>query len=87
MIAQLQPVLMTPATMAIASVCRERGKGCPNASATTVRIPATANARSNASTNGGMSAMPILIAAHVDPQTRTTAAYAAITLMGGMRHG
>ena len=74
MIAQLPPVLMIPTTATTASSRRPRGNGWRSESATSVRITATATARSNAKMNGGTSATPILIAAHVDPQISATAA-------------
>ena len=53
------------------NVARVRGNDCPSTSTVIVRIVATAIARSNANRYGGTSATPILIAAHVDPQSRT----------------
>src|SRR5262249_36278411 len=70
--AQLDPVLTMPASAAAATVRRSRGKRRPRASGTAVMTTETATARSNANTNGGTDDTPTLIAAHVEPQRRTS---------------
>src|SRR2546428_351846 len=84
MIAQLQPILMTPTTTATAIVRLPRGKGWPSTKAMAVSTAATARALANANRNGGTSFTPILMAAHVDPQIRATLADPATTRSGGM---
>ena len=64
-------MLKRPEMPEASSVSRVRGKDCRRTTTVTVRIVATATARSSAKTYGGTSATPILIAAHVEPQRRT----------------
>ena len=69
MIAQLDPVLKIPTTIAEAITRRSRGNGWRIASDSPTRTIDTATARSNAKTNGGTASTPTLIAAQVDPQS------------------
>ena len=64
-------MLKSPEIAEASSVARVRGNACRSTMTATVRIAATATARSNANAYGGTSATPILIAAHVEPQRRT----------------
>src|SRR6185503_4168327 len=83
MMAQLDPVLKMPTMTADTMTRRSRGKGCRIASDMPTRTIETAAARSNAKTNGGTASTPILMAAHVEPQSAMSTTYPRLTANGG----
>ena len=83
MIAQLDPMLMMPTTIADTMTRRSRGNGWRSASESATRTIDTATARSNANTNGGTASTPTLIAAQVDPQSAMSKTYPRLTASGG----
>src|SRR5207245_10527896 len=71
MSAQDVPMLKRPEIPDASSAARVLGNDWRSTRTVTVRIEATATARSNAKRYGGTSATPILIAAQVEPQSST----------------